>query len=171
MKTVNQLLDAIKAKHNLPSDYKLAMYLGVVPGSVKNWRHSRSLPESKVVERIAQELALDPDVLLLEIESQRAASDFAKAAWLRIAQRLQAGAVHVAVLVAVCLVGFTSTPNAEASTLSAAASKDGRLYIMLSRIARYFRALRRSVADTLGGFFGGNNVQSAHPDAAYPYPA
>lgn len=131
MKTVNQLLDAIKAKHNLPSDYKLAMYLGVVPGSVKNWRHSRSLPESKVVERIAQELALDPDVLLLEIESQRAASDFAKAAWLRIAQRLQAGAAHVAVLLAVAMVSIAGyAPNAEATALNHSQAKSGSLYIM-----------------------------------------
>lgn len=133
MKTVNQLLDAIKEKHRLPSDYKLAMYLGVVPGSVKNWRHGRSLPESKVVERIAQELGLDADVLLLEVESQRAASDFAKAAWLRIAQRLQSGAVHASVLVGVAMVSIAGyAPNAEATAMSPAEKQSGSLYIMLS---------------------------------------
>lgn len=132
MQTVNQLLDAVKVKHKIPSDYKLAMYLGVAQATVQNWRHSRSLPDQKAVERLAVELGLDPDVLLLQVESQRAATDYARAAWLRIAHRLQAGAVHVAVLVAVCLVGFTSSPNAEATVLSPAADKGGRLCIMLN---------------------------------------
>lgn len=129
MQTVNQLLDTIKAKHGLPSDYKLAAYLGVVPGSVKNWRHERSLPDSKTVAKIAAELGLDADVLMLQVEAQRAATEHTRAAWLRIAQRLQAGAVHLVALVVVGLVGIVSTPSAHAVVTSpAAADKVSSVY-------------------------------------------
>lgn len=171
MQTVDQLLDAVKARHKITSDYKLAQYLGMTDSAIRNYRHKRSLPDEVACVKIAQALNLDGDVLAAQIQAQRARDADTKAFWRRLAARLEAGAVHVAVLVAVCLVGFTSTPNAEASTLSADASKDGRLYIMLSRVARLFRATRRALADRIGGFFGGNHVQSAHTDAAFPYPA
>lgn len=133
MQTVIKLLDAIKAKHNIPSDYKLAMYLEVSQGTVQNWRHGRSLPDQKAVTRIALELGLDPDVLLLQVESQRAATDYAKAAWLRIAQRLQAAGVHVGLLMIAAMVSIAGyAPNAEATALSPA-SENARVYIMLSR--------------------------------------
>lgn len=130
MQTVNSLLDAVKAKHQIPSDYKLAFFLEVAPGSVKNWRHERSLPDSKTVAKIARELALDPDVLMLQIEAQRAATEHTRAAWLRIAQRLQSGAVHLVALVAVALVGIVSSPSAHAVVTSPAVEKQGSLYIM-----------------------------------------
>ena len=121
MQTVNQLL------------YKLAFYLGVAPGSVKNWRHERSLPDSKTVTRIAEDLGLDADVLLLEIESQRAGNDFAKAAWMRIANRLQAGAVHVAVMMALAIVSIAGyAPNAGATALNYSQGTTSPVYIMLS---------------------------------------
>lgn len=134
MRSVNQLLDDLKSAKEIGSDYKLSMYLGVVPGSVKNWRHGRSLPDSRATTRIANELGIDPDVLLLEIEAQRAPSEFAKDAWLRIAERLQGGAVHSALLAILVVLGFITTPpNAYAvvtspATISAAASEG--LYIM-----------------------------------------
>ncbi len=133
MKTVGQLLDSVKEKRQIGSDYKLAMFLGVAQGTVQNWRHGRSLPDQKAVTRIAYELGLDADVLLLQIESQRAATDYAKAAWLRIAQRLQAGAAHVAVLLAVAMVSIAGyAPNAEATALNHSQAKSGSLYIMLN---------------------------------------
>lgn len=172
MQTVNQLLDTVKAKHQIPSDYKLAMYLGVAQATVQNWRHSRSLPDQKAVERLAVELGLDRDVLLLQVEAQRAANDAAKSAWLRIAQRLQAGAVHLVALVAVALVGIVSSPSAHAVVTSpAAADKVSSVYYVKQRLGQLFRALRRAARTTLGLFKGDLNVSSADADPALFNPA
>lgn len=116
MQSVDQLLDSIKSRHSIPSDYKLAAFLGVVPGAVKHWRHGRSLPDARVAARIATELEMDPDVLVAELEAHRAQSDETRALWQRIATRLQAGAVHSALLAVLVALGFTTTtPSAHAT--------------------------------------------------------
>lgn len=172
MKTVNELLDQVKAKNAITSDYKLAFYLGVAPGSVKNWRHERSLPDSKTVTTIANDLGMDADVLLLEIESQRAGNDFAKAAWMRIAHRLQAGVVHAAVLMCLAIVSIAGyAPNAEAAALSFDKSASGSVYYV-NLLTRFFRALRRRALATVTRFVQGiNHVQSADTDATHPHAA
>lgn len=139
MQTVDQLLDAVKARHKIGSDYKLAQFLGMTDSAIRNYRHKRSMPDEVACVKIAQALDLDGDVLAAQIQAQRARDEETKAFWRRLAARLESGAVHVAVLVAIALAGFTSTPNAEASTLSADASKGGRLYIMLSLTLKYIR--------------------------------
>lgn len=129
MQTIDQLLDALKEAKNIPSDYKLALYLGVAQGSVQNWRHGRSLPDSKAVTRIAEELGMDTDVLLLQIESMRAGNEFAKAAWARIAERLQAGATHLVMLIAVAMISIAGyAPNAGATVLTDAQVHNASLY-------------------------------------------
>lgn len=172
MQSVIELLDAIKAGQKITSDYKLAMYLGVSQGTVQNWRHGRSLPDQKAVTRIALELGLDPDVLLLQVESQRAATDYAKSAWLRIAQRLEAGAAHVAVLVAVGLVSMVSTPSAHAVVTSPAADLVRVCILCKVKATGLFRALRRAARSMVHRFAQGDaHVQSADTDAAILSPA
>jgi len=132
MRTISELLDQVKAARAIPSDYKLAMYLGVSQGTVQNWRHQRSLPDQRATAKIAAELQIDPDVLILEIEAQRAPSDFARLAWLRIAERLQAGTVHVALAFVVAFLALLGTsPNAHATVtdLSASVSKSSVYYV------------------------------------------
>ncbi len=169
MKTVNELLDQLKEKQSIPSDYKLALYLGVAQGSVQNWRHGRSLPDQKAITRIASELALDADVLLLEIESQRAGNDFAKAAWMRIAQRLQAGIAHAGVAMLVAIVSIAGfAPNAEATALSGAKLLASVCILCKVTLRRWTRSLQAlSLRKKIVGFVKGNHVQSADTDAAY----
>lgn len=120
MQTVDQLLDAVKARHKIGSDYKLAQYLGMTDSAIRNYRHKRSLPDEVACVKIAQALDLDGDVLAAQIQSQRARDEETKAFWSRLAVRLQAGAAHVAVLVAVGLAGIVSTPSAHAVVTSSA---------------------------------------------------
>ncbi len=144
MQTIDQLLDSLKDARNIPSDYKLALYLGVAQGSVQNWRHGRSLPDSKAVTRIAQELGLDTDVLLLQVESMRAGNEFAKAAWARIAERLQAGAAHLVMLMAVAIISIAGyAPNAGATVVSHSELPSANLYIVSSTATTIRRFLAR----------------------------
>lgn len=173
MQTVNELLDQLKTARGITSDYKLSLYLGVVQGAVQHWRHGRSLPDSKTVYRIASELGLDADILVLQIETQRASTDEAKAVWSRIAQRLQAGMVNAAVLMALAIVSIAGyAPNAEATALNTSKATSSSMYIMFSYLQALFRALRRAGRATLVHFVQGiNHVQSADTDAAYPHAA
>ncbi len=131
MQSISDLLDQVKARHSIPSDYKLSMYLGVVPGAVQHWRHGRSLPDARAAARIATELQMDPDVLVAQLEAQRAQSDETRQLWQRIAARLQSGAVHSALLAVIVALGFMSTPpNAVAAVTDLNTVKSGGLYIM-----------------------------------------
>lgn len=131
MKTVDELLDGVKSRRSIPSDYKLAAYLGVVPGAVKHWRHGRSLPDARVAARIAAELEMDPDVLVAELEAQRAQTAETRELWHRIATRLQGGTVHGVVLAGLVAAGlFTTPPNAEAVVTELKPANSSGLYIM-----------------------------------------
>jgi transcriptional regulator with XRE-family HTH domain len=119
MKTISELLDLIKEKHGLKSDYKLALYMGIGGGNIANYRHGRSLPDENACEKIAAALGMDPDVLIAEMNATRAKSPEIRATWARIAHRLQAGMVHAAVMLCLAIVSLAGyAPNAEATALS-----------------------------------------------------
>lgn len=116
MRTIGELLDAVKARHEIGSDYKLAMFLGIGLGNVRNYRKGRSLPDPTMCARVAEALGEDPLYLIAEIESQRAANDDAADLWRRMAERLKGAAL----LVLVVLVAGFSMPDANAgNTISA----------------------------------------------------
>lgn len=133
MKTISELLDQIKEKHDLKSDYKLALYMGIGGGNIANYRHGRSLPDENACEKIAAALGMDPDVLIAEMNATRAKSPEIRATWARIAQRLQAGMVHAAVLMALAIVSIAGyAPNAEATALNTSKATSSSMYIMFS---------------------------------------
>lgn len=130
---INGLLDRIKSEYGISSDYKLAQFLGVVTGSIRHYRHGRSLPDLRVTERIAFQLKIDPDVLWAHFQAQRAPDQHAADTWTRIARRLHAAGISAVVGVggaAVSLGLITTTPNAHATVTAFDAQKSGSLYIM-----------------------------------------
>lgn len=129
MQSVNELLDAVKVRHGISSDYKLARFLGLTDGAIRNYRHLRSMPDELACVKIAQALDMDGDVLAAQVQAQRARDDETRAFWHRIASRLQAGAVHSALLALMVAAGFTTTtPSAHATVTEP--SKSAGLYIM-----------------------------------------
>lgn len=139
MQTVDTLLDTVKSKHGIKSDYKLAQFLKVTQHTIANYRHGRSRPDDLTLHRLA-ELGDVPreeiDLLAVKLQAERASTDEARALWSRIAARLQGGAVHSALLAVLVVLGFiTAPPNAHAvvtspATISAAPANG--LYIMYS---------------------------------------
>lgn len=119
MKTVDQLLDAVKAEHKIGSDYKLAQFLGMTDGAIRNYRHKRSMPDEVACVKIATALGMDGDVLAAQMQSQRARDEETKAFWKRLAHRLEAGAVHLVMLMAVAMITIAGyAPNAGATVLT-----------------------------------------------------
>ncbi len=175
MLTVDKLLDQAKKAQGIKSDYKLAQILDATQNTVANYRHGRSRPDDKMLSRLGELANVSPseiELLAVQLQAERASTDQARALWSRLAQRLQAGAAHVAVLLAVAMVSIAGyAPNAEATVLSPAHQQTGSLYIMLSKMRRLFRALKSRAALIFGGFLETRDVQSADTDAALAHAA
>lgn len=149
MKTISQLLDEIKEKHDLKSDYKLALFMGIGGGNLANYRHGKSLPDESACEKIAAALEIDPDVLIAQMNSTRAKTPEVKARWQRIAHRLEVGAASAAMSLVVAIISLAGfSPNAEATALSF--DKSGPpVYIMLSNALLRLRVWLRKKAATV----------------------
>lgn len=102
--SVNELLDAVKARHKITSDYKLAAYLGLTLGAISHYRHGRSLPDERGCQKIADALGIDADVLAAKMLARRAQTTEARTLWERVAQRLEHGVAAVLLLPAVAII-------------------------------------------------------------------
>ncbi len=122
MQTVDGLIDAVKSRHGLSSDYKLAKFLKMTPNTIANYRHGRSRPDDKTLARLADLGNIDPmeiDLLAAQLQAERATNDDAKLLWQRIAMRLQTGFSHAVTLMILAIVSIAGyAPNAEATALS-----------------------------------------------------
>ncbi len=92
MANIANLLDKAKVIHKLPSDYKLALVMGVKQTTLKNYRDGVTLPDARVITLICGLTGDDPALLAAEIEAERAKTDEARALWQTIARRLSLGA-------------------------------------------------------------------------------
>ncbi|EGA69591.1 putative phage-like protein [Vibrio sinaloensis DSM 21326] len=59
MNFTNELLDQVKAKYELPSDYKLAQKLGVGRSRLSNWRNGTCSMDWDIAFQIADLLGAD----------------------------------------------------------------------------------------------------------------
>jgi transcriptional regulator with XRE-family HTH domain len=85
MKTINDLLDAIKQRRKLGTDSALAAALGVKRQTVNNWRQGRNTPDAVTCATIAG-LSGEPLTLVIGIAGeQRAVSAEEKKVWRRLA--------------------------------------------------------------------------------------
>lgn len=123
MVNITALLDKAKDIHSLKSDYKLALVMGIQQSSLRNYRTGKTLPDERVITKICTLTGDDPDLLMAEIELDRAKTDEARALWGSIARRLAAAAA-AGIVSASVMAGPTLPPKP--------ANGDG-LYIMLSQ--------------------------------------
>lgn len=170
MKSVPRLLDAIKKQHAISSDYKLSLYLGLREQSIANYRHGRTLPDAAACAKIAAALALDADLLTVEIEAQRAKTDDARKLWERVAQRLQMGFADVSLLLAIAIIVIAATSPAALAAAVSVFGAEGSLYIMLSATARILTRVIRITVRIVKKCKAAPDV-SRHPHPAAVRPA
>jgi hypothetical protein len=97
MKSLNELLDAIKERRNLETDSALATALGVKRQTVSNWRQGRNTPDAVACATIAG-LSGEPLARVIGLAGeQRAISQEEKAVWRKLAATAMA---------ALCAIGF-----------------------------------------------------------------
>ncbi len=124
MKSTVELLDAVRAKHGLTSDYQLSKILGIRPTTVSNYRVRRSFPDETVCLKIAKLLDLEPGYVLAVVAAERAQSVEIRKAWEKAAKAVAGTAVA---LVAGCALALAPLPYSAPSAAAAPA-----LYIMSS---------------------------------------
>lgn len=101
------LLDQVKARHGLPSDYALAKFMQWTTQRVSMYRHgARALGEGPALQ-VAAALDVEPGYVLAIVAAERAESDEGRRAWERAAARLSiaAGAVFTCWVLSVALPG------------------------------------------------------------------
>lgn len=84
--TTPQLLDALKRKLGVPTDYKLAQRLGVSHTRMSNWRRGRNGFDEATVLRVAELLGMKPGFLLASAAAERASDGPVKNAWIEVAK-------------------------------------------------------------------------------------
>lgn len=116
MNTID-LLDAVRRRHHLPSDYAAAKLLGLTPQQLSKYRNGKDYPGDDAAMKIAEALQIDAGWVLACVHADRAENGPARLVWEGIAARLKrAGLAAVVAVLAVVCVGVAPSP-ADARTL------------------------------------------------------
>lgn len=164
MHTTNELLDQVKAKHHVTSDYKLALFLGMSKQSMTNYRHGRTSLSDPIAERVAELLDLDPGYVAACMQSERSATEQSKRLWANVAHRLQGGMAHAAALLLAVVVSLTVVAKDGHAAPALSAEKPASLYIMLNAISRLIGQLHRRCSCTIRRLILGTNKNVSSTD-------
>jgi plasmid maintenance system antidote protein VapI len=108
MQTTIQLLDAVKAKYGIDSDYALAKQLMITRQTISHLRAGDRFIGEDVALQVAQALDVSPAYVLSCAAAERATGD-KKKVWERVAKRL---ATAVIALLAAVPLGAPTTAEA-----------------------------------------------------------
>ena len=123
MRTTVQLLNAVKERHQVTSDYRLAQLLGCMPSAVYGYRAGRSRLDESMCLKVAELLQESPGAILAEVAAERAKRPDIKKAWQRAAAALATAAT---VLI---FMGFLPVAGIDQVTISQAKAVDQLLII------------------------------------------
>jgi hypothetical protein len=111
MQTTLTFLDAVKARHSVPSHYALAKKLGCTHQTVSKYRLRKDFLGDSTAIKVAELLEIDPAIVIASAHAERAKKDDERAAWESIVRRLGGAAA----LVVVGLFALLAPPPANAS--------------------------------------------------------
>ena len=89
MHTTNQLLDAIKARHGITSEYRLTRTIGITDNTLRNYRHGATVPDDAVAVKLAEMLELDPGYVVACVHAERAKEPQLRKVWEGIAIQIE----------------------------------------------------------------------------------
>lgn len=108
MDTTQTLLDQLKLKLSLRSDYALAKYLGVTTVTLGRWRTGGSFSDENAI-RVADLLNLPRPYVVACMHAQSADEDTeSSGVWRQIADTFKEKAAVSALLAALCFSGFAA---------------------------------------------------------------
>lgn len=154
MKTVD-FLDAVKARHNLPSDYAAAKFLGLTQAQVSRYRTRQDTFGDAMAVKVAGLLELPADYVLACIHSERTSDAELSKIWAGLADKLKKTSATTAAVAFAIL--FTADPDGGAM---AANSNIQQRTQMVDNPALYIMStLKRWFGRAMAGLFGGSHAQ------------
>jgi len=126
------LLDKAQVIHRLPSDYKLALVMGISHSSLTSYRQGKTLPDARVIAKLCDLTGDDPGILLAQIEAERAKTAEARALWLQVVERLQS-TLHAAIFSVLIGGAFWGGFPSESQAAERSISQLKTLYIVECR--------------------------------------
>lgn len=73
-------IDRLKAERGWDSDYRVAKELGVGRAAVSRYRNSGTTLDDDIAVKVAQALAVEPEIIILDQHAERTSSEPARAA-------------------------------------------------------------------------------------------
>lgn len=125
MRTTNELLNAVKAKHQISSDYRLAQVLQCQKSAISGYRAGRSRLDEAMCLKVAELLQEPAGAILAEVAAERAKRPDIKKAWQKAAAALATAAT---VLI---FMGFLPVAGIDSVTISQAKAADQLLIIRI----------------------------------------
>lgn len=150
MKTTAQYLDAIREKYELPSDYAVAMKLGISRHAPSNYRHCKNAFDNHTCLLVARALETPLEQVIADMEIQREKDEKKKADWLGFELRLKGAAATIAAASLVTLNLGALPQNAHASS-----TYDNSI-LPATNYAQYRRRVKKAASialDTLNMLF------------------
>lgn len=91
LRNLDDLLDAVKTRHGIKSDYKLAKLTGKTNNTIANYRHGRSRPDDNTLTEFANMAGIEGaqvEMLALRFHMDRLTSEASRDLWNGILHRL-----------------------------------------------------------------------------------
>lgn len=143
METTRDLIDAIKEKAGISSDYALAAYMGCTRAQISAYRRDKeSLSDSKAIW-VACQLGKEPGYVMALMQAERAMrahNESTRAAWERAAEILKHHGAAAALLILAAVPALSPTPA------NAAPPEAPALLCILCKIRRALDRARSSLA-------------------------
>lgn len=117
MKTVEELLDQVKAKAGITSDYALAKLLDISSARVCDYYKGRRFPDQYTSMKISAELDKPLAEVIAAVEIQAEKDEKRREAWKSYMKRLNGIAASVAICLLIVVTMKVSTADAEAAPL------------------------------------------------------
>lgn len=156
-------IDAIKARHNLPSDYAAAKALGVTRSAVSKYRSGADSFADHVALRAASLLEIDPGEILIDCQMERAPDPATRAAWGALLARLGG---HAAVVIFGALLVLQSLIPAPAMAAELPSTAEKILLVTVFRT----RKIRSFLACFFSGLFRLPRFQKLRSDTIHSAP-
>jgi len=112
MNNAQKYLTALKAHRGGVSDYRVSKILNVSAQAVSKWRNGQDSFSPATAKKVAEELGIDEEIVVIESQIDRSRSPEEAAIWQRVLRRLGGAAAAV---VAFSVIGLAPMDTQAAS--------------------------------------------------------
>lgn len=133
----NELLEAVKAREGITSNYRLAKVLDIPENRINDYAHGRAHPDEYAATKIALALELDPISVIAELKAESEKDEKKREFWRNFLTR----AALVVASLAALHCGFPS--NSEVAVMPGANDEATERQIIRSGRNRFRRLIRR----------------------------